>query len=200
MTLNTGRRWEQFYYKGEDIAPYVPQILYFLESDQRFTTIDEALAFAKANRRSNPRRRHAGSQGVRRGGNASNLLVISSVDSSGRPVEPPHALRQVGHVRGSGTCRPHPTDPRFASSTRAGSRSLRSQRRTVRASTAIASTSRGRRSDSARSPICFEEQVPGYLDTVTEADLERELVYELTLRSARVDTWMGHDQVDFYDD
>ena len=45
--LHAGRRWLPFYYQGEDISAYVPQILYFIEGEQRFDSVDAALAFAK---------------------------------------------------------------------------------------------------------------------------------------------------------
>ena len=43
----------------------------------------------------------------------------------------------------------------------------------------------------------YRAQVPGYTDGMTEDEQQRELVYELTLQSARVDTWLEHDVVTF---
>ena len=82
-----GRRWLQFYYKGEDIAPYVPQILFYLESDPRFDSIDEALAFAKAEpphqRPHSPPRPRRSSNRIAAG---TNLVVVSTIDVAGRPA------------------------------------------------------------------------------------------------------------------
>ena len=46
--LHAGRKWQQFYYGNEDISVYVPQILYLLENDERFGSVDDALGYAKA--------------------------------------------------------------------------------------------------------------------------------------------------------
>ncbi len=57
-----------------------------------------------------------------------------------------------------------------------------------------------------RAPMPFPEvadlyraQVPGYVDRLTEDEQQRELVYELTLQSAKVDTWLDHEVVEFRD-
>ena len=57
-----------------------------------------------------------------------------------------------------------------------------------------------------RAPIRFPEvadlyraQVPGYVDRLTEDEQQREQVYELTLQSARVDTWLEREVVEFRD-
>ena len=43
----------------------------------------------------------------------------------------------------------------------------------------------------------YRAQVPGYVDRLTEEEQQRELVYELTLQSARVDTWLEREVVEF---
>jgi hypothetical protein len=43
----------------------------------------------------------------------------------------------------------------------------------------------------------YRTQVPGYVDGMTDAEQERELVYELTLQSAKVETWLERDVVVF---
>ena len=42
-------------------------------------------------------------------------------------------------------------------------------------------------------------QVPGYLDGMTAAEQHLELVYELTFESARVDSWLEREVVEFSD-
>lgn len=41
----------------------------------------------------------------------------------------------------------------------------------------------------------YRAQAPGYLDGMTEEDQRLELVYELTLLSVKVDSWVSHDLV-----
>ena len=43
----------------------------------------------------------------------------------------------------------------------------------------------------------YRTQVPGYMDGMTDEEKERELVYEVRLRSARLETWLRHDEVTF---
>ena len=43
----------------------------------------------------------------------------------------------------------------------------------------------------------YRAQVPGYVDGMTHEQQERELGYRLVLLSARVDTWLDHDVVEF---
>jgi hypothetical protein len=197
--LNSGRRWQQFYYKDEDIAPYVPQILYFLEADQRFNSIDEALAFAKENRRANAHLSAQVGKEFERVANASNLLVISTINASGTPSS--RLMRFVKSGRPGVWYISTPPDGPKVREFDEGRVAL------VTFPTADGGSIDSNRVAITRAPFAldkvadlFEEQVPGYLDGVSEFDQQREVVYELTLRSARVETWMGHDQVDFYDD
>jgi len=196
--LNTGRRWLQYYYKGEDIAPYVPQILYFLESDPRFSTIDEALAFAKENRRANALFAAQSLKDFERVAEATNLLVLSSVDASGRPSS--RLMRFVKSGRpGVWYVSTSPDSPKV--------REFDDGRvALVTLPTADGGTINSNRIGITRAPFAldkvaelFETQIPGYLDGVTEAEQQRELVYELTFQSARVDTWLDHDEVQFFD-
>jgi hypothetical protein len=46
----------------------------------------------------------------------------------------------------------------------------------------------------------YRAQAPGYLDGMTEEDQRLELVYELTLRSAKVDSWASRDLVSLLDE
>ena len=57
--LHSGRRWLQFYYEGEDISPYVAQVLYFIESEGRFDSVRAALISPKQPREQAPHSRRA---------------------------------------------------------------------------------------------------------------------------------------------
>jgi len=197
--LNNGRRWLQFYYKGEDIAPYVPQVLYFLESDQRFNTIDEALAFAKENRPENSLLAAQAAKAFEKVASETNLLVLSSVGGNGVPSS--RLMRFVKSGRPGVWYVSTPAEGPKVSEFDEGAVAV------VTFPTEDGETLNSNRIDIRRAPFAldkiadlYEEQVPGYLDGVSEAEQQRELVYELTLRSARVDTWISHDHVEFYDD
>lgn len=43
----------------------------------------------------------------------------------------------------------------------------------------------------------FGTQIPGFLDMMPEAVLLAEIVYEITFKSAKLDTWTSHDVVEF---
>lgn len=196
--LASGRRWSQFYYKGEDIAPYVPQILYFLESDQRFSTVDEALEFAKRNRQANTvlaARAVKEFAAVERDGN---LMVVASVGADGVP-----SARLMRYVRTE-------TPGVWLVSTTADAPEVAEfdTRRTaiVTLPTPDGGSISSNRVRVSRAPFMldavadlFAEQIPGYLDGITEEQQRRELVYEVRFESARVDTWLDHDVVEFGD-
>ena len=114
--LHSGRRWLQFYYRGEDISAYVPQILYFLEADPRFDTVDAALAFVKETAPRQPRTRRVRRPGPARSSRRSPHRPTSwssrARDETGAAVEPGHAVRQGRTGPASGTSRPHRRAPK----------------------------------------------------------------------------------------
>lgn len=79
----SARRWLQFYYQGEDISPYVPQILYFVESERRCDSVDAALDFAKAHHRKGATFAARALDRFNVVVAQTNLVVISSTDESG---------------------------------------------------------------------------------------------------------------------
>ena len=194
--LASGRRWNQFYYKGEDISPYVAQVLYFLESDPRFDTVDEALAFVKQHRRESPLLERKAAKLFAEIAAAGTLMVVSSVSAAGVP-----SSRLMRYVRTEkpgvwyASCSPDaPKVPEFD----AGRVAL------VTVPTSDGGSINSNRIHIARAPFnldavahLFEQQIPGYLLGVTEEDQRREVVYELTLQSAKIDTWLDHDEVEF---
>ena len=178
--LNTGRRWLQFYYKGEDIAPYVPQVLYFLESDQRFNTIDEALAFAKQNRPENTLLAAQAAKAFEKVANETNLLVISSVSSNGVPSS--RLMRFVKSGRPGVWYVSTPAEGPKVREFDEGRVAI------VTFPTDDGESLNSNRIDIRRAPFAldkiadlFEEQVPGYLDGVTEEEQQRELALRADL-------------------
>ncbi|MHC9531861.1 hypothetical protein ACVPPR_00155 [Dellaglioa sp. L3N] len=43
----------------------------------------------------------------------------------------------------------------------------------------------------------YREQVPGFMGGLSDEDIEDEIIYEIVIQSARLDTWTQHDQVKF---
>lgn len=194
--LHAGRRWLQFYYQGEDISPYVPQILHFLESERRFDSVDDALAFARANHSAGA---SLAARSLARFNSVvaqTNLVVISSTDESGHP-----SSRIMRFVRSK--------QPGVWLITTAAEGSKVRQLDRGRIALVTVPTEGGATISSNRVRIrrlgvlgpdtaaLFRAQVPGYLAGMTVPELEQELVFELTLQSARVDSWVDQDIVDF---
>lgn len=197
--LNSGQRWTQFYFNGEDIAPYVSQVLYLLESDRRFTSVEEALAFAKASRRANPHFAERAQKRFELVAADTNLLVLSTIDAAGRP-----ASRLMRFVKTS------TPGVWYFSTTPFGSKIHEfdgSGVAIVTVPTSYGSAITTNRVTIRRAPVSFadvaelfESQIPGYYEGMTDVEIDRELVYELTLNTARVDTWLDHEVVEFRDD
>lgn len=194
--LHAGRRWAQFYYRGEDISPYIGQVLYTIESEQRFDSVDQALAFAKAHTGESPASRERGLRLFNDVAAQTNLLVIASADADGRPssrfmrfvqseqpgiwyvTTAPDAPKvhefDLGHV--ALTTAPTP-----------GGATISSNRVAVR------------RAEKTFDDIAhlYQAQAPRYLDGMTPQDRAIELVYELAIESAKVDSWVDHELVVF---
>lgn len=194
--LEAGYRWLEFYYRGEDISPYVPQVLYFLEADQRFDSVDDALDFARQSRRANPLIAAQGLKEFTSVAASTNLAVISTITKQGAP-----SSRIMSFVRSSQPGLWYITTPpdrpkgwefdrgRVAVVTLPGpsGASINSNRVGI---------ARSKLSMVDVAPL-FEAQVPGYLEIMSAEDQERELVYELRFRSARVNTWLDRELVEF---
>lgn len=196
--LHAGRRWRHFYYRDEDISAYIPQILHFLEGEQRFESVDAALAFAKEHRRTgNPYAARARDRFARVAAQT-NFVVISSADDAGTPTS---RLMRFAKSDRPGVW--------YVTAAPGGHRVHEFQQGRIALITPP--TESGETISSNRVQIrratfglpevadLYRAQVPGYVDALTDEDQARELVYEITLESARVDTWLEHDVVDFRD-
>lgn len=193
--LHAGRRWQSFYYEDEDISAYVPQILHFIEGE-RFDSVQAALDFAKANRHDSTTFAGRARETFTKVAAATNVVAVSTVDESGTP-----ASRVMRFVRSD---RP---EVWYVTTAPEGTKAhaLDGGRIAVLAGTMeTGETISSNRVRVRRAPFGFAEvadlyraQVPGYVDRLTDEEQERELVYELTLLSAKVDTWLEREFVEF---
>jgi len=194
--LHAGRRWLPFYYRGEEISAYVPQILYFIESEQRFDSVEAALAFAKDNRRVSTTFAARALEMFDTVAAETNLVVLSSTDETGRPSS--RVMRFVKTDQsGVWYVTMAPEGPKVheldlgrvalvTPPTESGATISSNRVRIERAGVTFPAVAE-----------LYRDQVPGYVDGMTEEQQERELVFRLVLLSARVDTWLDHDVVEF---
>jgi hypothetical protein len=194
--LHAGRRWMQFFYRDEDISCYVPQILYVLDSERRFDSVPEALAFVKRHHHENTQAQAHALRQFNAIVARTNLMVVSSVNAQGQS-----SIRAMRFVR---TDRPGvwyvtsaPNTPKVHEFDKGHVALMTAP--ADDGSTISSKRVRIRRAEKTFMDIAglYRAQVPGYLDGMTDEDQELELVYELTLQSAKVDSWVGHDLVSF---
>jgi hypothetical protein len=194
--LHSGRRWLPFYYQGEDISAYVPQILYFIDSEKRFDSVDAALAFARQSRYESDAFAARALALFESVAAQTNGMVVSSTDATGRPSS--RIMRFVRSERpGVWFVTTAPTGPKVKE-LELGRVAL------VTTPTESGATISSNRVVVERAGVPFaavaglyREQVPGYADGMSEAEQELELVYELRLLSAQVETWVARDVVVF---
>lgn len=186
--LHAGRRWLPFYYEGEDIAAYVGQVLYFVDEEQRFDSVRAALEFARQNRRENALFAARARKKFDEVAALTNVVVVASTDDAGRPSS--RVMRFVKSGRPGvwymTTAPDGPKVPEFdlgrvalVAVTPTGSTIGSNLVRITRASVSFADVL----------PL-YDAQVPGYADGMTDDELRHELVYEVTLESAKVETWL----------
>lgn len=171
--LQAGRLWEQFWYEGADIAPHVQQILYALDSEGRFDSVREALDSARRNHHEDSDAAELALRQFNAVAEQASLVVVSSVNASGRPSSRVLPYARTGrpgvwHV----TIAPHSAE---VSEFDEGN---------VAVLTVPTEDGAAIRSDDVRIRRAA-------------ADRQLEISYELTLCSARVETWTGYDLVSF---
>jgi len=194
--LHAGRRWLRFYYEGEDISAYVPQILYFIESEGRFDSVHEALAFARANRQHSATIDQRALDRFNSIAGQTSLVAVSSTDETGTP-----SIRPMRFVKSD---RPGVW---YVTTSPEGNKVRELDRGRIALLTQP--TESGETISSNRVQVkrvaagfpavadLYRAQVPGYVDGLTDAEKQREVIYELTIRSAKIDSWLGHDLVQF---
>lgn len=194
--LHAGRRWSQFYYRGEDISAYIGQVLYLIESERRFDSVDAALAFAKEHRREAAAFQERGLEVFNQVARETNLLVISSTDADGRPSS--RFMRFVKTERpGVWYLTTAPDAPKVHEFDEGRLALITAP--TESGATISSNRVRVRRADRTFPEVAdlYRAQAPRYLDGMTDEDQRRELVYELRLESAKVSSWVDQELVVF---
>jgi hypothetical protein len=201
--LHAGRRWQQFFYKGEEISALIPLILYTLEStgggrggDADAASLDDVIAQVRATRVENPRFRARGLEIFNSLAAATDLVLLSTTDENGRP-----SSRYMRFVRSERpgvwyvTSAPEaPKIPEFD----LGRASLVTIPDELGA-TISSNRVRLRRAGKSFLDVAelYRAQVPRYLDGMTDEDQAAEVVYELVIESARVSSWEYNEPVVF---
>lgn len=192
--LHAGRRWMQFFYKDEDISSYVQQILYVIDSEHRFDSVDAALQFVKENHRRNVLAQAHGLRQFNAVAERTNAIVLSSVNAHGQPSN--RVMRFVKTDQpGVWYVTSAPDTPKVPE-LNAGKVALITVP-TEDGATITSNRVRVRRTGNTMTDIAdlYRVQVPRYMDGMTEEDQRLEVVYELTILSAKVDSWIYHDLV-----
>ncbi|WP_409021870.1 pyridoxamine 5'-phosphate oxidase family protein [Dellaglioa sp. P0083] len=194
--LLASKRWLQFYYKDRDISPYIPQILYYLQNESKLKTVDEVLAFIDEGTPSDVEE-HNVLDKFRRFIGETNQMVLSTASADGMP-----ASRQMRFIVSPDKSNvwyfgSAPETPKIAELD-LGKAAIN----TIPTSTGM--TIASNRLSVKRSKYKLEDlaelyraQVPGFMDGLLEEDIENEIIYEIVIKSARLDTWTQHDQVKF---
>lgn len=194
--LYAARRWTPFHHQGEDVAAYVSQVLYFLEGGRGCESVAEALALARSHPVDVPGfadRARARFDAVAA---STNHLVLTSTDATGNP-----SSRVMTFVRSD------LPDTWYVATPPVGPKVEELDLGRVALVTlppASGGTISSNRVRVRRAPVSFSAvadlyrtQVPEYVEEMTSEERQHELVYELTLESAKVDTWDEHHVVHF---
>ena len=194
--LHAGRRWQQFYYQGEDISSYIPQVLYLLEGQHSYASIDEALAFAKENSYQSERFRKRGLKLFNEVAAETDLIVLSTTDENGQP-----SSRFMRFVRtetpGIWYVTSAPDAPKVHEFDRGAVALITAPNES--GATISSNHARLRRAGKSFLEVAdlYRAQIPRYLEGMTPEDQACELVYELVIDSAKVSNWVAHELVIF---
>lgn len=197
--LYAGRRWQQFYYKGEEISAYVPQILFTLDSGDGIGTVDEVLARVRETRLGNPRLQARGREIFASIASAADLLVLATSDELGRPSS--RFMRFVTSERpGVWYVTSAPGTPKIPEFDRGDASVITVPDES--GATISSNRVRLRRAGKSFAEVAelYRAQVPRYLDGMTPDDQALEAVYELVIDSARVSSWEFNEPVVFEHD
>ncbi|WP_270309286.1 pyridoxamine 5'-phosphate oxidase family protein [Weissella confusa] len=187
--LHAGRRWIQFYYKGRDIGPLIPQILYYVDSEGEFDSVDTAINHID---QTVGRLQKAGVEKFQRYARLTNQVILSSIRSDGKPSSRLMRFVKVPDRPNVWLMASAPDTPKIAE--------LTNNRVAIfTPPTRDGATISSNNVSIVQAPYhleavtdLFKEQVHGYLDGMNEEDLATEIVFELTIHSAKLDTWTDH--------
>ncbi|WP_459127446.1 pyridoxamine 5'-phosphate oxidase family protein [Latilactobacillus curvatus] len=185
--LSVSNRWLQFYYYQREISHIIPQILYYLEANPALETIDDAIAYIDSQPVSSELYQNNLSE-FRKYVKQFNTMVLSTVNNLGQP-----ASRQINFVTLDGI--PNVwyfgTDPeapkvseldlgRAAIFTLSTSEELR-----ITSNRLKVYRTQYRFSDVAEA---YQKQVPGYVESLSKEEQEKEIIFAIELKSARIDS------------
>lgn len=185
--LSVSNRWLQFYYYQREISHIIPQILYYLEANPALETIDDAIAYIDSQPVSSELYQNNLSE-FRKYVKQFNTMVLSTANELGQP-----ASRQINFVTLDGI--PNVwyfgTDPeapkvseldlgRAAIFTLPTSEELR-----ITSNRLKVYRTQYRFSDIAEA---YQKQVPGYVESLSKEEQEKEIIFAIELKSARIDS------------
>ncbi|TYC47847.1 pyridoxamine 5'-phosphate oxidase family protein [Weissella muntiaci] len=197
-TLLASKRWLQFYYSGKEISAQIPQILHYLQVNENLNSIDEALAYINEHTLpESDREIKIKMESFQKFVSKTNEMILSTANEDGQP-----SIRKMrfivldkANVWYFGTA---PNTPKV------------SELDLHKAAIYTMPTAEGMAISSNRLKICkteynlndlkeyYEEQVPGFMDSLSEKDRESELIYKIELQSVRLDSWTQHEEISFY--
>lgn len=185
--LSVSNRWLQFYYYQREISHIIPQILYYLEANPTLETIDDAIAYIDSQPVSSELYQNNLSE-FRKYVKQFNTMVLSTANELGQP-----SSRQINFVTLDGI--PNVwyfgTDPeapkvseldlgRAAIFTLPTSEELR-----ITSNRLKVYRTQYRFSDIAEA---YQKQVPGYVESLSKEEQEKEIIFAIELKSARIDS------------
>lgn len=196
--LLASKRWLQFYYHKREISRMIPQILYFLQTKPQFTSIDQVIAYIDE-QNANPHIHQNDLQKFRKFINQTNEMMLSTSDKDGRPSS--RQMRFIvldePNVWYFGTA---PDTPKIEELDRglAAIHTLPTKEGMTIASNRL----RVYRSQYKLDDLAdyYNAQVPGFMDSLSPEDRQREIIYAIELKSARLDSWTQHEEVTFIKD
>jgi len=185
--LSVSNRWLQFYYYQREISHIIPQILYYLEANPALETIDDAIAYIDSQPVSSELYQNNLSE-FRKYVKQFNTMVLSTANNLGQP-----ASRQINFVTLDGI----PNVWYFGTDPEA---SKVSELDLGRAAIFTLPTSEELRITSNRLKVyrtqyrfsdiaeAYQKQVPGYVESLSKEEQEKEIIFAIELKSARIDS------------
>lgn len=194
--LSVSNRWLQFYYHQREISQIIPQILYYLEANPALETIDDAIAYID-NQTASSETYQNNLNAFRNYVKQFNTILLSTADEQGQP-----SSRQISFV----TLNDVPNIWYFGTDPEAPKVS---ELDLGRAAIYTLPTSEGLRITSNRLKVyrtqysfsdvaaAYQAQVPGYMESLSKAEKEREIIFAIELESARIDSRLQNKEITF---
>lgn len=194
--LSASNRWLQFYYHQREISQIIPQILYYLEANPTLETIDDAIAYIDSQTTS-PELYQNNLSAFRKYVKQFNTILLSTANEQGRP-----SSRQISFV----TLDDVPNIWYFGTDPEAPKVS---ELDLGRAAIYTLPTIEGLRITSNRLKVyrtqyrfndvtaAYQKQVPGYAESLSKEEKEKEIIYAIELKSARIDSQLQNKELIF---